>query len=470
MLYASAQQVPAANITVLLRPAQIPAPEVAARQTVPAPQPSHPDTVAAPNDALFGGDGWSYHFQFTGIVQGHPSFSSSYSGQNSQASDRQRAYSVTSTLYLGRKLWPGASVYFDPEMAGGKGVGSTLGIAGFPNGETFRIGNPEPTVYIARIFLRQHISLDKDHYEEVIDDVNQIKERLSTSRITLSAGKFSVGDFFDGNNVSHDPRSDFMNWSLMNNGAYDYAANTRGYTYGFVAEYVKPNWTLRLATVLEPEYANGPVLDVHYLHTNSENLELEKRYSMQGHKGTVRLLGYYNVNKAPNYKDAVAARLNGDTSTLDAIYGKKYGATKIGFGVNADQELSGAVNAFLRLGWNDGRNASWAFAEIDNTLSGGIRINGKSWRRQADNIGIALVSNGISSGHRDFLKIGGYGFMIGDGQLPNYGREDIAEAFYASKIFTNCWLTLNYQFVGRPAYNKDRGPVHLFAARLHIEL
>ncbi|HZE83312.1 MAG TPA: carbohydrate porin [Puia sp.] len=443
---------------------------VSAQQSSAVRQSAGPDSTAGNNDALFSDSGWSYHFQFTGIVQGHPSFKSPYSGQNSQLNDKERAYSVTSTLYLGRKLWKGASLYFNPEMAGGKGVGSTLGIAAFPNGETFRIGNPEPTVYIARIFLRQHITLDKDHYEEISDDANQVKERVSTSRLTLSAGKFSVGDFFDGNNVSHDPRSDFMNWALMSNGAYDYAANTRGYTYGFVAEYVKPGWTLRFATVLEPEYANGPTLDIHYLHTHSENLEFEKRYSLQGHKGAIRLLGYYNVNKAPNYKDAVSAHLNGDTSMLDAIYGKKYGAGKLGFGINADQELSGSANAFLRVGWNDGRNASWAFAEIDNTISGGIRISGKSWRRQADNIGIALLSDGLSGGHRDFLKIGGYGFMIGDGQLPNYGREGVAELFYESKLFTNCWLTLNYQLVGHPAYNKDRGPINLFAARLHIEL
>jgi high affinity Mn2+ porin len=261
-----------------------------------------------------------------------------------------------------------------------------------------------------------------------------------------------------------------MNWALMNNGAYDYAANTRGYTYGLVAEYIKPAWTLRFGTALEPTYSNGPYMDTHYLQTNSENLEFEKRYSVNGHKGAVRLLGYLNVNKAPNYNEAVAAKLSGDTSTLDAVYGTKYGSVKIGSGLNADQELSDVVKAFLRLGWNDGRNATWAFAEIDNTLSGGLRIAGKGWHRTADNIGIALLSNGISSGHRNFLNNGGYGFMIGDGQLPNYGRENIAELFYKSKLLNNCWLTLDYQFVDHPGYNKDRGPIHVFAARLHFEL
>ncbi|MBN9381381.1 MAG: carbohydrate porin [Chitinophagaceae bacterium] len=420
-------------------------------------------------DELLKDSGWSYHFQFTGIVQGHPTFHAPYNGQNSLKPEHERAYSVTSTAYLGRRLWKGAAIYFNPEMAGGKGIGSTLGIAGFPNGETFRIGNPEPTVYVARIFLRQHISLDKDHFEDLMNDANQVTERVSTSRITLTAGKFSVGDFFDNSSISHDPRSDFMNWAFMNNGAYDYAANTRGYTYGFVAEYVRPGWTLRLGTALEPTFSNGPELDWHYTHTNSENLELEKRYSLHGHKGTIRLLTFYNVNKGPKYQQAIATKQNGTDTSMDVIYGKEYGNKKYGFGINAEQEFSNIVSAFFRLGWNDGKNATWAFAEIDNTISGGIRIYGNNWKRSSDNIGVALLSNGISKDHRDFLAAGGYGFMIGDGQLPHYSRENIAELFYQCKLFYNLWITLDYQFVDHPAYNQDRGPVHVFSGRAHIE-
>ena len=422
------------------------------------------------NTALFKDSGWSSHFQFTGILQGHPGFNAPYSGKNSLANAHERAYSVTATLYFGRKLWEGASVYFNPEMAGGKGVGSTLGIAGFTNGETFRIGDPEPTVYIGRIFLRQNINLDKDHFEELDDDANHVKEKVSTSRLVLSAGKFGEADFFDNNNVSHDPRSDFMNWALMDNGAYDYAANTRGYTYGIVAEYIKPGWALRIGTALEPNYANGPELDWHYLKTNSETIEFEKKYSLNKHKGSARLMGYYNVSKAPNYEDAVAAKQNGTDTTMDAIFGKKYGSKKIGMGINCDQEFSNSIKAFIRIGWNDGKTASWAFAEIDNSASAGMRIYGKSWKRTDDNIGIAVLSNGISSGHRDFLNNGGYGFMIGDGKLPNYTRENIAELFYQVKLFSNLYATFDYQFVAHPAYNKDRGPVNMFAARVHVEL
>jgi high affinity Mn2+ porin len=225
-----------------------------------------------------------------------------------------------------------------------------------------------------------------------------------------------------------------------------------------------------LGTALEPRYANGPDLDEKYFKTNSENIEFEKRWATaKGRKGVLRLLGYYNINHAPKYRDVINDKLNGSDTTLDVIFGKQYGGKKPGLGINGEQELTASISAFLRLGWNNGKTASWAFAEIDNTVSGGIRIYGDSWHRKADNIGVALLSNGISKDHRDFLAIGGYGFMIGDGQLPNYGREDIAEVFYECKLLNNIWGTLDYQFVEHPAYNKDRGPVSLFAARVHVE-
>jgi high affinity Mn2+ porin len=423
---------------------------------------------AQQNNALLKDSGWSYHFQLTGILQEHPSINAPYSGQNSLLAENEKAYSVTSTLFLGRKLWKGASLYFNAEMAGGSGISSTLGIAGFPNGETFRIGDAQPVVYVARFFLHQNISLDKDNMVVLEDDVNQVKEKVSASRISFSLGKFGIADFFDGNSVSHDPRNDFMNWALMNNGAYDYAANTRGYTYAFVAEYIKAWWSLRFGTALMPKYANGPKLDFNYFKTNSETIEFEKRYLWHQRKGAIRILGFYNVSKAPNYEDVVAAKMNGTDTSLDVIYGKEYGGKKIGFGINAEQELGNIVNAFFRFGWNDGKTATWAFAEIDNSVSVGIRVYGKGWKRVEDNFGIAFLSNGISSGHRDFLKAGGYGFMIGDGKLPNYAREDIAEIFYQSKIFNNLWASVDYQFVNNPAYNRDRGPAHVFAARISI--
>ncbi|MFI5156007.1 MAG: carbohydrate porin [Chitinophagales bacterium] len=425
---------------------------------------------AQQDNSLFKDSGWSIHFQFTGIIQSHPEFNAPYAGQNSLDSNAEKAYSTTATIFLGRKLWKGASIFFNPEMVGGKGIGSTLGIAGFPNGETFRIGSPVTTVYIGRLFLRQHIALGNSEEVEAFDDVNQVREKMPSSRITLNLGKFSLSDFFDNNDVSHDPRNDFLNWALMSNGAYDYAANTRGYTVGLVAEFVKPAWALRFGTALMPTYANGPDLDFHYFKTNSETIEFEKKYSIKERKGVFRVLGYFNTSKAPNYDTLVQGYLNGSTNNLDVIYGTNYGGKKYGFGINIQQEISDVTQMFMRLGWNDGHTATWAFAEIDNSISAGIRIFGKGWKRNEDNIGIALLTNGISSGHRNLLNAGGYGFMIGDGKLPNYARENILEVFYQMKLYSFLWGSLDYQFVSHPAYNADRGPVHVFAARVHVEL
>ena len=420
-------------------------------------------------DALLKDSAWNFHFQFTGIIQYNPVFHSPYTGQNSFLPEAARAYSVTTTAYFGRRLWSGGSIYFNPEMAGGQGLSSTLGIAGFPNGETFRIGADQTVVYVARFFVRQQVSLDKSHFDTLDDGVNQIREIVSRKRLTFNFGKFGMADFFDQNAVSHDPRTDFMNWSLMNNGAYDYAANTRGYTVGLIAEYYTPGWVLRAGTALMPTYANGPTLNFDWLKSNSETFEIEKDYSISGLSGAARLLLYYNTSKAPAYQTVINEDLNGTDTTLDVIYGTAYGGKKYGMGISVNQSLSKRLEGFFRLGWNDGKTATWAFAEIDNSGSLGFRYYGIGKGRMADNIGLAFVSNGISSGHREFLNIGGYGFMIGDGKLPNYVRENIVEIFYQVKLFEQLFASLDYQFVSHPAYNHDRGPVSLLAARVHIQ-
>jgi high affinity Mn2+ porin len=424
--------------------------------------------AAHAQDALLSDSGWNFHFQVTGLVQYNPPFHSPYTGQNSFLPHSDPAYSVTTTAFIGKKLWRGSAVYFNPEMAGGQGLSSTLGIAGFPNGETFRIGEAKPVVYIARIFIRQQISLDKEHFDTLQDGVNQVPEVVSRKRITVSAGKFGVADFFDQNAVSHDPRSDFMNWSLMNNGAYDYPANTRGYTGGVILEYYTPGWVLRAGTALMPTYANGPTLNFNWTKTNSETVELEKDYSIHDLPGAARFLLYYNTSKAPAYNTVINDFKNGTDTTLNVLTGKAYGGKKYGLGINLNQSLSKQLNSFFRFGWNDGKTATWAFAEIDNSGSIGLRYYGIGKGRGADNIGLAFVTNGISAGHRDFLSIGGYGFMIGDGKLPNYQRENITELFYQVKLFKQLYATLDYQFVMNPGYNHDRGPVSLLAARVHV--
>ena len=415
---------------------------------------------------------WSYHFQLTVINQTHPSFRVKYSGINSLSSEAEhKKLSLTTTLFLGHKLWKNAALYINPEIAGGSGISSAKGIAGFTNGETFRIGSTEPVLYIARLFFKQSIALKNSGYEMVASGNNQVEEQVPTSRITLSAGKISLSDFFDNNIYSHDPRSQFMNWSLMSNGAWDYPADTRGYTQGLVMELIRPSFAIRFSSVLVPRKANGLQLDYKITKAHSETLEFEKTYKVK-HPATIRLLAFHTFSQAPTYRTTLEQVKNGDSTSVDVYSGqkewKKYGGAKYGFGINTEKEISNAAGIFLKASWNDGQTATWAFTEIDGSISAGVNIKGSSWKRANDNIGIAQVINGISKDHQAFLNAGLYGFIIGDGKL-NYRAETITEIYYLVKLANAFYISADYQFVNNPAYNKDRGAVHVFAIRGHIE-
>ncbi len=418
-------------------------------------------------------ENWSYHFQITAIKQGHPSFKALYSGQNSLINKGEKALlSLTSTIYLGRRLWKGAAIYSDGEIAGGSGISSTKGVAGFPNGETFRIGDPSPTLYIARGFVTQDIPLNENGYENDDAEANQLAGSRPSSRVTITAGKFAISDFYDNNKYAHDPRTQFLNWSLMSNAAWDYPANTRGYTSGIVLELIRPGWSIRLSSVVVPKMANGPKMDWKINKAHSETVELEKSWNLHQLPGAIRVLGFHSLTQAPTYKQTLAEVKTGDSSSLDVYSGdrewKQYGGLKYGFGINAEQDFTKGAGMFFRASWNDGRTATWAYTEIDRSISLGVTIKGSSWKRGNDNIGMAGVLNGISSDHQAFLNAGLYGFIIGDGKL-NYGKEGIVECYYRAQLANSLWATLDYQFVNNPAYNKDRGPVHVFGVRAHLE-
>jgi high affinity Mn2+ porin len=419
------------------------------------------------------GESWSYHYQITAIKQGHPAFKALYSGQNSLVNQGEKALlSVTSTLYLGRRLWKGAAIYIDGEIAGGSGISSTKGVAGFPNGETFRIGDPSPTLYIARGFFSQDIALPGSGTYYEAPDANQLRGYRPSSRITISAGKFAISDFYDNNKYAHDPRVQFLNWSLMSNAAWDYPANTRGYTSGIVVELVKPSWAVRISSVVVPKMANGPKMDWKINKAHSETFELEKNWLLNKLPGTVRILVFHTLSQAPSYRQTLDEVKRGDSSSLDVYTGdrewKNYGGLKVGFGLNAEQDFTTDIGIFVRTSWNDGKTATWAYTEIDRSSSLGVNIKGSSWKRENDNIGIAGVLNGISPDHRAFLNAGLYGFIIGDGRL-NYGKEGILEVYYRAQLAKTLWATIDYQFINNPAYNRDRGPVNVFGVRAHVE-
>lgn len=415
---------------------------------------------------------WTNHFQLTFISQKHTGFKAAYSGDKSLAdSVESSASSITTTLFLGRKLWKGAAFYFNPEISGGKGLSFASGVAGALNGETYRIGAVEPTVFIARAYLQQNIPLRNTTYEDVPADVNQVSDKVPTSRITITAGKFSIADFYDANAYSKNPRSQFFNWSLWANGAWDYPANTRGYTEGVVIELIKPRWAIRLSSVAEPSIANLNKMEYN-ANAHAETFEFQHKISINKRQGYIHFLASSNHNRAPSYADGLKAIANNDTFTLNVIGGNakntKYGGSKYALGLNIEQELTNEIGIFSRVGWNDGKYASWAFTEIDQTISLGLSVKGNKWKRPDDVCGIATVINGISAGHKAFLKAGGYGFIIGDGNL-NYGHENIIETYYNAHLSKYFWLTLDYQFVNNPGYNRDRGPVHVFGIRGHIE-
>jgi len=447
--------------------AQVTPPSTATPGTPPNAAPSQ-EPAHQPNDTPGKPRNWSLHFQQTLIDQWHSDFNTPYSGDYSLADRESAKLSFTSTLFIGRRLWKGAGLYFNPEVAGGSGLSGARGVAGFTNGETFRIGDPAPNLYLARLYLRQTFALGTDAGVDE-DDLNQLAGPRPKRYFAINLGKFSTADFFDQNSYSHDPRTQFLNWSLMSAGAWDYAANTRGYTVGGVLEYVTPEFALRFASTLMPTLANGPVLDFHYGTAHAETVELTKTYRLGGRQGTVRALGFRNVAAMANYREVVARALAiGKQPNTEDV--RQNGHTKLGFAFNAEQELTKNVGLFARLSYNDGKNETWAFTEIDQSVSLGAVSTGARWQRPDDRLGAAVVVNGISPEHRAYLAAGGYGFIVGDGAL-NYGLERIGEVYYSIALPRyHAAISPDYQFVVNPAYNRDRsGPVHVAAVRLHVE-
>lgn len=404
------------------------------------------------------------HFQLTTVTQAHPAFSASYSGKNSLSPDSEHESTVTSTLYLGARLWKGAELYVNPELSGGSGLSRVLGIAGFPNGESFRVGDAQPRVYLARLMLRQSFAAGSE-MEHVEDDANQLGGQRPVRRWTITLGKFGVSDIFDDNEYSHDPRTQFLNWADWTSGAWDYSADTRGYTWGFAVEYDGAEWAARAGATAEPKVANGLEFDKNLSHAYSLMTEVERRYELQGQKGSAKLILFYNRSDMGNYREAI---LQSRGEAPDVTSTRRVGRSKWGFVVNLEQALSATEGAFLRGSWNDGRNEAWAYAEIERSVTAGAVRKRPLAGRPDDEAGIAIIVNALSPDHRAYLAAGGYGFMIGDGRLT-YGLEKIAELYYKAAVHKHVWLTADYQFVENPAYNRDRGPVHVFTLRLHTE-
>jgi len=411
-------------------------------------------------------DRFSIHAQATVINQFKPKFRANYSGENSLSPSKENRISVTTTLFAGVRLWKGASIFINPELAGGFGLSGALGIADATNGETTKVGNPAPQIYLARCYYRQLFALDTSSTYQPRDE-NQLAEHLPTKYISFTIGKISVSDYFDDNTYSHDPRTQFMTWSFMDNGAWDYAANVRGYTPSIVLEYVSPKHEFRYGLSLVPFVANGSKMNWNISKASAHVAEYTYRYSLKSKPGAIRILGYINTANMGNYTKSYT--LNPIHPSVDST--RKYGRNKFGFGISFEQSILEDLGFFARVGWSDGRNETWMFTEIDHTLSMGLSMTGQRWKRPNDVIGLAYVMSGISKPHQMYLKAGGLGFMLGDGTLT-YKPEQLLETYYSAALYKQyIFLSGAYQLVVNPGYNKDRrGPVNVLSARLHFRI
>ena len=430
--------------------------------------PSRPATFA-PSRFVGAGDIFAMHGQATFVEQAYPAFHSPFEGPNSLTGGAQAKETFDVTLSAGVKLWQGAEFWANPEIDQGFGLDGSHGVAGFPSAEAYKFGSATPYARVQRAFLRQTINLGGDT-EKVDDDFTQFAGTRSTDRLMLTVGRFGVNDIFDTNRYANSPKSDFLNWSLVNAGSFDYAADALGYNYGAAAEWYTGRWTFRAGVFdlsASPTGGNSPIgvaLDPTFQQFSLLG-EIERRYDLWGQPGKIKITGFLNRGNAGNFNDAVAlAQTTGLPADITAV--RAY-TSRPGVSLNVEQQVSENLGVFFRAGWADGDIEPWDFTDIDRTVSGGVSISGKSWGRPDDTIGIAGVVNGISSAHVAFLNAGGLGILIGDGQLTNYGLEKILEAYYSIALNASTKLAFDYQFIANPGYNADRGPANVFAARAH---
>jgi len=414
---------------------------------------------------LPGSADWNVHAQTTFIASAYPAIRSPYEGAYSLPGGGQGRETFTTTAFLGWRLWQGGELYLNPELAQGFGFNGTLGLAGFPNGEAQKAGGTYPKIRPQRYYFRQTLGLGGEQ-EDVPDAANQLAGKRDIDRITLTVGRFAVGDFFDGNSYAKDPRADFMNWAMWSSAAFDMPADLPGFTRGAIVELNRKDWAVRAALLQVPSAPNSDILT---FNTGGVVAEFEERHQIFEQPGKLRLGAFANRGNTGSYRGALAIEaIDPILDINDVMASIRQVNLKYGFYVNAEQQVATDLGVFGRFSWNDGQNEILSFTDIDRSLSAGLSIKGSYWGRASDTVGLGGAINGLSAAHRDFLAAGGNGLLIGDGRL-NYGTERILESYYAYAIDKNFTLTADYQLIVNPAYNRDRGPVSVFSGRLHGE-
>lgn len=406
--------------------------------------------------------GFALHAQGTFVVQGVGGFASPYTGPNSLA-PRQVKETADITAYIGVRAWRGAEFWINPEIDQGFGLSNTLGAAGFPSAEAYKVGKADPYLRLQRLFFRQTIGLGRAR-EAVAATANQLGGSRPVDRLVLSVGKIGVGDVFDTNRYAHDPRADFLNWSVVDAGSFDYAADAWGYSTGAALEAYRGAWTARIGAFNLSRVPNGETLERGYGQYQLD-AEIEHRHTIGARAGALRLGLFRNRGQFGRFDQALAlGAANGDPVDTALVRRR---STRIGGYANVEQEVTTTLGVFGRLGWSDGAIEPYDFTDIDRTAQVGAVLAGKGWGRPSDRIGLALVVNGISREHRRYLAAGGIGVLVGDGRLPDSGNEQIAELYYDVHVLRGVDATLDGQHIANPGYNRERGPANTAALRLH---
>jgi high affinity Mn2+ porin len=410
------------------------------------------------------GEQFAIHGQFTYVEQETDSFKAPYAGPNS-LSPRQGRETADLTLYAGARLWSGAEIWINPEIDQGFGLDDTLGVAGFPSGEAYKVGKNQPYLRLPRLFVRQTLDLAGER-EAVAPQANQLGGDRSLDRWVFTVGKFSVVDIFDTNQYAHDPRNDFLNWTAIDAGSFDYAADAWGYTVGAAAERYQGAWTVRAGLFDLSNVPNSVHLEPG-LHELQVDLEVERRHEILGHPGKVMLTAYDSRGRMGLLDEAVQiAQATGNPVDIAATRQLR---DRLGADFNLEQELAPDLGMFARVGKSAGNVEPYEFTDIDRTAAAGLSLKGSRWTRADDTVGLAGIVNGISAARERYLNAGGLGILVGDGQLPHPGPEQILETYYSLGVVAQAHVSLDYQFVKNPAYNRDRGPVSVFAVRFHAQ-
>lgn len=414
---------------------------------------------------------WNLHWQTTLVDQTKASMRAAYSGEHSLLTQAEHSRSWTATAALGLRLGARTEAYLDPEIAAGVPLSGLQGLAGFTNGEMARSSGADPKLYRARAFLRHVVDLSDDT-ETVAPGFNQLGGIYGSRRLVLTAGNLSVTDIFDANAYAHDPRTQFLNWTVMSQGAFDFAADARGYTWGAAAEFIDGDWSVRAGRFLLPKLPNQQKLDKQLGQHHGDQIELEHRHSLgEERSGAVRVLAFRDRAVMGRYADALdLAAATQSTPSLDLV--RHSPQLKYGLGASFDQQAAADVGVFGRAMWADGRTETYAFTEVDRSVSGGASVKGEAWSRPQDVVGLALAVNGLSGVHRQYLSDGGTAFFLGDGRL-RYRHERVLEAYYALSLgpwAKGSTVSIDHQHIANPGYNADRGPASFWALRFHTEL